>query len=35
MRAILQNSNERMQFALAVALLTACTANVVLVWSWL
>lgn len=35
MRAILQTPDERVQLALAVALLAACAANVALVWSWL
>ena len=37
MRAILQtpNEHERVQLALAVALLAACAANVALVWAWL
>lgn len=35
MRAILQTPHERVHFALAIALLAACAANVALVWSWL
>jgi hypothetical protein len=35
MRAILQTPNERVQFALVVALLAACAANGALVWAWL
>jgi len=35
MRAILPTSDERVQLALAIALLAACAANVALVWAWL
>jgi hypothetical protein len=35
METILQTSCERVNLTLSVALLAACVANVVLVWTWL
>ncbi len=35
MTTVLHSSNERVHVALTVALLVACVANMLLVWSWL